>query len=160
MFALAPLFGVVACDTYLNTESLRNDYKIADLSKTLKEHKEELESLKIQEATLQAQNRIEMEAQNLGLLAPEPNQIRVIQTSTPLDENPLRNQRNGVDSLDDEGSFGSEMERLIKEYVLEKRGEGKACQTNSTSSPESSFPAGNLLRKMISSAYAYCVGRS
>jgi hypothetical protein len=75
---LLPPFAVLAFDTWLNTETFRKDYETGELNKRLRELTEKLDGLKIEEARLETMDRIKIEAPDLGLVEPEPGQIRII----------------------------------------------------------------------------------
>ena len=160
LIPMAPMLLVVFIDTWINTGNLRNDYEMARVSAQLKELQEARDALKVREAELRKLERIEIEAPDLGLIEPQPDQIQVIYTSAPLDA-PLTR---AVDSPPSgEGSrrtLASQIERVVNEYLLSKRVGDASWEANSASSLASVTPAGTLLKRAISSAYAYCVGDS
>ncbi len=71
-------FSVLFTETWFNTEMIRKDYKVYDLTKQCKELAEELDALKIEQARLENMDRMDVEAPDLGLVAPGPNQIKEI----------------------------------------------------------------------------------
>jgi len=77
MLLAAPALAL-ASDTWLNTEMLRNDYEIALINKQIKELSDTLDGLRVEEARLETFDRIEIEAPDLGLIEPQPDQIQVI----------------------------------------------------------------------------------
>lgn len=159
LLAMLPMLLVVFVDTWINTGNLHNDYEMAQVNKQLKELHETLDALKVEEASLRKLERIEIEAPDLGLVEPQPDQIQVIYTSTPIDTPLIR----GVDtksSGDAHGTFASRIERAVNGYLLNQRVGDVSWEANSASSLASVTPAGTLLKRAISSAYAYCVGDS
>jgi len=160
LFALVPMLSVVLVDTWINTGNLRNDYEMAEVTRQLKELRETLDALKVQEASLGSLERIEIEAPDLGLVEPQPDQIQVIYTSNPIDT-PLTHS---VDTMPSGNgahrTVASQIERVVNGYLLGKRVGEASWETNSASSLASVTPAGTLLKRAISSAYAYCVGDS
>lgn len=166
LLALTPLFATVAFDTWLNTENLRNDYKVAQLNKRLKELKETLDNLKVELAALQSLDRIEIEAPDLGLTEPEPDQIRVIYTPQPITVIDRKNTSDIVPGTEVKQTMTTGIERLVKAYILAsppqagKPVEETPWDTDSDSNPSSTTLMEDLLQKAISSAYAYCAGDS
>ena len=77
---LVPPFAALAADTWLNAETLRKDYEIGDINGRLKVLAEALDELHVKEARLEAMDRMEIEAPDLGLVEPQPDQIEVIYT--------------------------------------------------------------------------------
>ncbi len=80
MLLVAPAMAL-AFDTWLNTEMLRNDYEVALVSTQIKEFSDTLDGLRVEEARLQTFDRIEIEAPDLGLIEPQPDQVQVIYCS-------------------------------------------------------------------------------
>jgi len=168
LFALAPLCAVVTFDTWLNTENLRNDYGIAGLNKQLKELQETLDGLKVKEASLEALDRIEIEAPDLGLIEPQPDQVQVIYSPYPLGAPATGQAGNELAGEDGELTFSSEVGLLIKGYLLSKGVGETSWETNSASNLASTTPraealrarAGDLPRKATSSDSASSVGDS
>ena len=80
MLLAAPAMAL-AFDTWLNTEMLRNDYEVALVGKQKKELSDTLDGLRVEEARLQTFDRIEIEAPDLGLIEPQPDQVQVIHCS-------------------------------------------------------------------------------
>lgn len=79
-------FSAIFFDTWLNTETVKKDYTMAGLSAHLKQQRETLEVLKAKIASRGNMLRIEVEAPDLGLVPPEPNQIRMIYCTKPESE--------------------------------------------------------------------------
>lgn len=161
LFALAPLFAVVTFDTWLNTENLRNDYGIAALNRQLKDLQETLDGLKVKEASLEALDRIEIEAPDLGLIEPQPDQIQVIYSPYPIGPPAARQAGNDLPGENGERTFSSEVGFLIKGYLLSKGVGETSWETNSASNLASTTPrAGDLPRKATLSDSASSVGDS
>lgn len=71
-------FSVLFAETWFNTETIRMDYQVFEITKECKALAEELDGLKIEQARLENMDRMEVEAPDLGLVAPGPNQIKEI----------------------------------------------------------------------------------
>jgi hypothetical protein len=171
LLALAPVFGVVAFDTWLNTENLRNDYEVARLNRRFKELKDALDDLKVKAATLEALDRIETKAPDLDLTEPEPDQIQIIYTSEPIMAFEKKETNDTPVRTEDQQTLPADIERLVRAYIqgggflpssrrLGKRVEETSWDTDPISSLASTTPMEDLLQKAISSAYAYCAGDS
>ena len=71
-------FSVMFVETWLNTQTIKRDYRDYELKAQMKTLSQSLDSLRIKQATLEKMDRMEVEAPDLGLVAPGPNQIREI----------------------------------------------------------------------------------
>lgn len=76
-FVLLP-FSVLFIEAFLHTQILFNGYEINDLNKEIKVLTRSFEALRAEEANLETMDRIKAKAPELGLVKPEPGQIRVI----------------------------------------------------------------------------------
>ncbi len=74
---MLPLSAVFV-DTRLNTEKVRKDYTMSELSARIRQQRDTLDVLGARIASQGNMFRIEVEAPDLGLVPPEPNQIRMI----------------------------------------------------------------------------------
>lgn len=83
---LAIPFSVLAVDTWLNTERLRKDYEMAELTRDAKTLSEALEGLRADEAGKMTMDRIDLEASDIGLVAPQPGQIQIVRYVATPDE--------------------------------------------------------------------------
>lgn len=75
---LAVPFGALFADTWLNTAMLKRDIRMSAVTEKLKRLQEEYDACKVKIATLENLERIEIEAPDLGLVPPQPNQIKTI----------------------------------------------------------------------------------
>lgn len=96
-FVLVP-FGVVFSEAWLRTEILESHFRIGELTEKNREVQEVMRALRVEESELRRLSRIDLAAPDLGLIAPAPGQVIVIE----LDENweddepigePLRNDQ-------------------------------------------------------------------
>lgn len=71
-------FSALSFDTWLNVGMLNRDFEIAETNRRLKQLGEKLDGLRIEQARLERQARCEMEAPELSLVKPEPNQIEIV----------------------------------------------------------------------------------
>ncbi len=71
-------FSVLFAETWLNTQILVKDYKKVELTTECRQLTETLNALKIKQARLENMDRMDVEAPDLGLVAPGPNQIKEI----------------------------------------------------------------------------------
>jgi hypothetical protein len=169
MLLAAPVMAL-AFDTWLNTEILRNDYEVALVSKQLKERSDTLDGLRVEEAKLQTFDRIEIEAPDLGLIEPQPNQVQIIHCSDEearaLEDTffytALRGKPNGIAT---DGRTESVTRMAALPFDL-PRNEGAKWENIEPSSSKtgvlrpqtSTTPMGDLLRKAIYSACASSPG--
>lgn len=162
MLLLAPV-AALAFDTWLNTEMLRNDYEMALINKQLKELSDTLDGLRVEEARLQTFDRIEIEAPDLGLVAPEPDQIHVIHC-TEADAEAMEDSFPYVASLPKPAETAKEGDttpaRRIASLPFEpSRSEDTKWEaTEPFSRHTNTTPMGDLLRKAIYSACASSPG--
>jgi len=76
-------FGALLFETWLNAEKLKKDYRMEELNSRIAELEGTLGSLKLDVARLETMDRIESEAPNMGLIEPQPSQIRVVYYDEP-----------------------------------------------------------------------------
>lgn len=75
---LAAPFAVAVQEVYFSTQVLINDYRSIEITQETRELERELEILRIEQAQLEALERLDDKAPNLGLVRPGPQQIRTI----------------------------------------------------------------------------------
>jgi len=75
---LALPFVAVFGDTWLNTERIKRDYRANELTTRKSRLREELDALRDRKAELTNMDRIDTEADGIGLEPPRPGQIRRI----------------------------------------------------------------------------------
>lgn len=141
-------FSVVFFQTWLNTQTIKRDYKMADLNTRIRELQQTLDALRLEIARLQNMDRIEMEAPDMGLVQPNPEQIQVIEIEAPLA--PTQQPDSPPDLLVAKpGSpAGSDMNK-------EER-----CTTGMAISQTPPQDAIVRLRRFIAGVFASCFGRS
>jgi hypothetical protein len=75
---LAIPFIVLCLETRLNTAMLKRDIELGAVNAELNRLQEEYDAYNVKIATLETLDRIEIEAPDLGLVPPQPNQIKTI----------------------------------------------------------------------------------
>lgn len=157
---MAPALAL-AFDTWLNTEMLKNDYEIALINARIKALSDTLDELRVEEARLQTFDRIEIEAPDLGLVDPQPDQIQIIHcTAEELRalEEPFSfaaRPNSGASALDRPGT----VHRIASLPFRLPGSEGvKWEDTEPFTRRMSATPMGDLLRKAIYSACASSPG--
>ena len=75
---LAPIFGVLFFDTYLNVEIRRDDYRLSEINKTRAVLIEKLEKAQLREESLRAVTASESDAAEFALVKANPSQIQVV----------------------------------------------------------------------------------
>jgi len=159
---MAPMLAL-AFDTWLNTEMLRNDYEIALINARIKTLSDTLDELRVEEARLQTFDRIEIEAPDLGLINPQPDQIQVIHC-TDEELRALEEPFSLAVRQDHSGSSASlnrpeSVHRIASLPFRLPGSEGvKWEDTESFTKRMSATPMGDLLRKAIYSACASSLG--
>jgi len=78
LFVLAVPFLVFFLEARLNTAMLKRDIELGAVNAELKRLQEEYDAYNVKIATLETLDRIEIEAPDLGLVPPQPNQIKTI----------------------------------------------------------------------------------
>ena len=78
LFVLAIPFIVLLLETRLNTAMLKRDIELGAVNAGLKRLQEAYDAYNVKIATLETLDRIEIEAPDLGLVPPQPNQIKTI----------------------------------------------------------------------------------
>ena len=83
LLVLALPFSAFFFDTWLNVEMLNRDYEIAEVNRRLQQLRASLDELRVETASLETMDRIEIQAPDLGLVEPEPSQIQIIYAAEP-----------------------------------------------------------------------------
>jgi hypothetical protein len=78
LFVLAIPFLVLLIETRLNTAMLKRDIERGAVNAELKRLQDAYDVYNVKIATLETLDRIEIEAPDLGLVPPQPNQIKTI----------------------------------------------------------------------------------
>jgi hypothetical protein len=78
VFILAIPFLAFFLEARLNTAMLKRDIELGVVNGELKRLQEAYDAYNVKIATLETLDRIEIEAPDLGLVAPQPNQIKTI----------------------------------------------------------------------------------
>ncbi|HUW59509.1 MAG TPA: hypothetical protein VMZ06_00775 [Candidatus Bathyarchaeia archaeon] len=78
LFVLAIPFLVFSLEARLNTAMLKRDIELGAVNAELKRLQEEYDAYNVKIATLETLDRIEIEAPDLGLVPPQPNQIKTL----------------------------------------------------------------------------------
>ncbi len=81
-------FSVLFFETWLNVQTRVNDYELFELNQRMRELQRSLDALKVEEARLAAMDRIGVRAPDLGLVEPNPSQIKTIYRSEERDSAP------------------------------------------------------------------------
>jgi len=71
-------FSALFVDTWLSTAMLKRDIRMAAVTEELKRVQEEYDACRVKIATLENLERIEIQAPDLGLVPPQPKQIKTI----------------------------------------------------------------------------------
>ncbi len=79
-FILIP-FCVLFGETWLRMQRLDNDYSASTVTRELRELRREIDRLVAEEARLQAMERINAKAPDLGLVEPVAEQIQIVRVS-------------------------------------------------------------------------------
>ena len=80
-FVLVP-FGVVFSEAWLRTEILEGNFRLGEMTEKKREVQEEIRALRVEESELRRLSRIDSAAPDLGLVAPAPGQVIVIELDT------------------------------------------------------------------------------
>lgn len=78
LFVLAIPFAAFFLEARLNTAMLKRDIELGAVNAGLKQLQETFDTYNVKIATLETLDRIEIEAPDLGLIPPQPNQIKTI----------------------------------------------------------------------------------
>ncbi|MCX5770581.1 MAG: hypothetical protein NTZ09_09960 [Candidatus Hydrogenedentes bacterium] len=78
LFVLAIPFLAFFLEARLNTTMLKRDIELGAVNAELKRLQESFDAYNVKIATLETLDRIEIEAPDLGLVPPQPNQIKTI----------------------------------------------------------------------------------
>lgn len=146
-------FSVLAFDTWLGTETLKTDYEIAELNRCAKVLHEEREALKLQEANQTTQNRIAMEAPDLGLIEPQPGQIKIIYYAE-ADDAAFPVSTKQVQAATGAGS------RVQAASVSPNTAEGTSWNIEKNTKQQIPMPLAARLHEVIANVYASCRGDS
>lgn len=142
-------FGVLLFETWLNAEKLKKDYRMEELGSRIAELDSTLGSLKLDVARLETMDRIESEAPDMGLIEPQPSQIRVVYYEEPPAP------REFVELT----AAPPDLRPLSAPPV--SGSEGETCTTEPASTrPSPSTGAMARLCKAIAGAYASCFGHT
>ncbi len=76
---LAMVFSALFVDTWLNTQMRADDYRLGQLNVRLRELRNTMSELRVQESRLEKQDRLVGKAQALALKTPDPSQVVVLQ---------------------------------------------------------------------------------
>ncbi|NIA12924.1 MAG: hypothetical protein GWP08_02495 [Nitrospiraceae bacterium] len=81
-------FSALFFDTWLSTQRIKRDYVINELKTQIRRARADLDDLAVEAARLGNMERIEVEAPEMGLQPPEPDQIRLVYYTQPEPEEP------------------------------------------------------------------------
>lgn len=81
-FVLLP-FGIFFAETWMRTEQLRMDYETNRINAGMRLLDEQMNELRVQEASLDNMERMQIHAPNLGLVEPTRDQIQVVKIEIP-----------------------------------------------------------------------------
>ena len=152
MLLLIP-FSVLGMDTWLGTETLKMDYEIAELNRSAKALYEEREALRLQEADQTTQNRIAMEAPDLGLVEPQPGQIQILYyAETEESAFPASSEQA-------QASTGSDI-RVHTASGTPGSAEGKSWNIEQNKKQQVPMSLAARLHEVIANVYASCRGDS
>ena len=155
-------FSVLAIDTWLGTETLKKDYEIAELNRDAKLLYETRETLKLQEAEQITQDRIAMEAPDLGLIEPQPGQIKVVYYAeageTALPDSTEHAQ--ATSNTDTQIKVSSRKENSLGKENSARGVEDKPWNTDPNTKPQVPMPLAARLHEAIANVYASCLGDS
>ena len=70
--------AVLFVETWLNTQTFQNDYEMAQINQRINALQLALDTFEVQQARLEALDRIDVAVQETDLVEPEPGQIQVI----------------------------------------------------------------------------------
>src|SRR5690606_17954471 len=91
-FVVLP-FSVLFAETWMRTEHLRMDYEINGINAAMRRLDEQMNDLRVQEASLDNLERIRAHAPSLGLVEPTRDQIRGVKIESadivPQAEGPM-----------------------------------------------------------------------
>jgi cell division protein FtsL len=80
---IVPVFCMLFADVWLSVETRRHDYELFHLNTARRKLEAELDTIRVDEAQLEALNRLAVKAPELGLVKPEPDQIVVVRGTLP-----------------------------------------------------------------------------
>ena len=162
MLLLLVPFSVLAADTWLGTETLKKDYEIAELNRESKILYETREALKLQEADQITQDRIAMEAPDLGLVEPQPGQIKVIYytESEGMNFPESMEHAHAAVSTDTRVKVSSSEEASSREEASSSEVEGKPWNIEPNQKTQAPIPLAARLHEVIASVYASYLGDS
>lgn len=153
-------FGILAIDTWLNTESINRDYRLAELNGEIRKSQDELKMLSVREARLSKMDRIEMEAPDLGLHPPEPNQIRLIYYTKSGGPSAGTAESGALASLREESLPSAPVQSTKPVPETAPRKENEGCSSSSNTTPTNVLAVVQRLRQAIGTVCASCFGDS
>lgn len=142
-------FAILFFEAWLNTQTIKRDYKMSELNAHIRELKERLDGLNLDIARLQNMNRIEIEAPDMGLVPAEPSQIHVLYENEP----PPMQTQDFVTAAAPKTGPGA-----VVEKVDDRKGE--KCSTGTATRQARLGAAMERLSKAITGAYVSCFGHS
>ena len=151
-------FSALFFDTWLNTEILKRDFRMANLNAELRRLRETLDMYRVHEAQLENLDRIEFEAPDLGLVPAEPRQIQVIHYVESVDIQPELAPEPYLTAQHEDGlrrPLASAGDSTVSD---EDEGNTWSLGNHSNRGPEASVMA--RFRQVIAAACASCFGRS
>ena len=153
-------FSALGLDTWLNTETFRCDYEMAEVNRQIKALTETLDGFRVEEARLIAMDRIEMEAPDLGLVDSQPGQIKVIYYAEVDD---ARDPAVAGPAVAASTRGTAPVVRLARSLTGSRGEEGvneKSWDTGAYSSPTGTTTLAARLHEVIASVYASYAGHS
>ena len=78
LLVLSLPFSALFFETWINTQTIENDYEMADINRRLRSLGQALDTFTVETARLEALDRIEVAAPDIGLVEPEPGQIEIV----------------------------------------------------------------------------------
>lgn len=151
VFVLALPFGVLFAETWLNTEMLKRDLKMSTVNGQLRRLRESYDAYNVRIATLEQLDRIEVQAPDLGLVSPQPNQIKTIYYEEGrVSEAPASPPGRPILVAELEPMFPDE------EPALDSTGAGeRSCQTRDSNPTETGAPMGRLRETIAAACESY-----
>lgn len=87
-FVLLP-FAVVFSEAWLRTGILESHFKLGELTERQRQVQEKMRALRVEESELRRLSRINSAAPDLGLVAPAPGQVVIIELDDDWREDPI-----------------------------------------------------------------------
>ena len=76
-------FSALCFDTWLNTQMLKRDYELSEISRRERELHQILDGVSDEKATLETMAHSEITAPDVGLINPQPGQIQIVYFANP-----------------------------------------------------------------------------